>query len=110
MILKTIVNAVHDNDPVKYVLCVKDVLSGIVLPWHLDTQQKQMITSMIVTLDNAAQDRIEDHMLLVTVDECITNMSKLVLDSKPARATYEKFERARFTMVHIRNSLEKLLM
>lgn len=99
----------HDNDPVKYVLCVRDVLSGIVLPWHLDTQQKQIITEMIVKLDEAAQDRLEDRLLLSTLDECIVHMSKLVMDSKSARATHDKFERARFTIVHVRNSLEKLL-
>ena len=105
-----IVKYVHDNDPMKFIICVRDLMSGVVLPWHLDSSQKDIITNTIKRLDEVVHDRLEDQQLLEIMNDCVSMMAGLTVDSKSARVTHEKFERARFMIAHMRNALEKLLI
>jgi hypothetical protein len=100
---------VHDNDPAKYVMCVRDIMTGIVLPWHLDSIQKQRIQAIIDNLDNALQDRSSDDLMLIVIDNCLEQLTNLTIESKSIKNTYEKFERAKFSITHIKTSLKKLL-
>ena len=102
-------NIMDDRNPTKLLLCARDVLSGIVQPWHLGAAHLDDIGKLRADIDAAVNGNADDATLVTVMSRCIVLINELVVDAKGVHRVYDRFDRARLIFLSLQASLTGML-
>ena len=88
----------NDHNPAKLLLAARDIMTGVMLPWHLGHDHKSMIDGMRKKIDDAIATNISNDQVKSLLYECIDIAKTITADCVNARNSYEKMDRARLSL------------
>lgn len=89
---------VDDRNPAKLLLAARDVMTGIMLPWHLSREHKARIDEMRKKLDEAVEAHVSDDKIRPLLLECVEHAEFITSDCIGVRNVHGKMDRARLTL------------
>ncbi len=98
-----------DRNPAKLLLCARDVLVGLVLPWHLGADHNDRITTLRNAIEDAVNSKVNDNILIKLMENCMTLIEELIIDAHDVHRVYARFDRARLTFMCLHKSLVEMI-
>lgn len=89
----------------KLLLCARDVMMGIVLPWHISDVQKTLITNCRNRLEAVIGTPMTDASIASLLDDAVAVATTVAQSSRDVRNIYDKMDRARLTLTCLRARL-----
>ena len=86
-----------DRSPAKLLLCAKDVLTGVVQPWHTSFEQRELINVMREKLELGVAKHASDEEIYALLTECIEFAKYLVTDTQAVHTVTARYDRVRLT-------------
>lgn len=98
-----------DRSPIKLLLCARDVLTGIMLPWQLGGGHREMITGLRDELEAAASGAANDAIVLTLLNAAIKVAAEIADTSGGMPTVQDKMDRARLTLMCIQERAHDML-
>jgi len=92
---------VNDRSPTKLLLCARDVLLGVMLPWSVSADQQEKIRSLRLKLEGAVSDDVDAHVVKQLLDEVVVVATQIADDTAGVRGIHDKMDCARLTLTCI---------
>lgn len=93
----------HDRNPVKLLLCARDVLTGLVKPWHVGRDHIAALDTMRDRIDEAVNADVDAARVYDIINECVALCVSVAIDAAGSNLIYDKLDRARRIMQCICN-------
>lgn len=85
----------HDRNPIKALLCVRDIYIGIMYPWNLGQDHRAIITQVRDELESAAEQDINDEQIFELLQQSLDTATEIADSCRDVRNVYNKMDNAR---------------
>jgi hypothetical protein len=95
-VLMPLFTCVDDRTPAKLLLCARDVLTGILTPWHVSHRDE--LDAIRVKIDIIMTSHPADDIVISMLETCVKLANDMAMSALGAPNIHGKLDRARLTL------------
>lgn len=87
-----------DRNPAKLLLSARDILTGVMLPWHLGDDHRSLINELRNDIERAVDECICDKDIGTLLTKCVETAKWITTSSVGVPNVYGKMDRSRLAL------------